>query len=329
MSHAPAPPQGQGPGVPRKIHPAMALLEYLVTAILIGVAATVTFRLGFKTAEKIAVPPPSPAANVDVAAIYRSTPELIAKGRTVFKTNCTSCHGLEGYGDGPAASALNPKPRNFHQGYWHWGGGLARVVRTISEGSPGTAMPAFVGIPLADRIAAAHYVRSLEPKLEEDKTEDLAWLGLGPGGTRLAGAAGAAVAKPGPTIPVAEAMKKLAEPEPAAGVVLTSLPAGADAAGAALYDERCAKCHGRTGEGGIRVTMIGSAPYTYVLSPGFGAGTGEWASDPVAFQKLVLEGIPGTVMPANGDLTRDELSSLYAYTQMLRAQQQAAGRSRS
>ncbi len=329
MSHAPAPQGGRGPGAPRKIHPGMALLEYLVTAILIGAAATVTFRLGFKTAEKIAVPPPSPAANVDVASMYQPTPELIEKGKAVFKTNCTSCHGLEGYGDGPAASALNPKPRNFHQGYWHWGGGLARVVRTISEGSPGTAMPAFVGIPMGDRIEVAHYVRSLEPKLEADKPEDLAWLGLGPGGTRLAGGAAAAPGQPGPSIPVAEAMKKLAVPEPAAGVVLTSLPAGVDAAGAALYDERCAKCHGRTGEGGIRVTMIGSAPYTYVLSPGFGAGAGEWAADPARFQKLVVEGLPGTVMPANGDLTRDELSSLYSYTQMLRAQQQAAGRSRS
>jgi hypothetical protein len=34
-------------------------------------------------------------------------------------------------------------------------------------------------------------------------------------------------------------------------------------------------------------------------------------------------------MPPNGDLTRDAILSLYNYTQMLRAQQELAARSRS
>ncbi len=336
MSLAPAPPPaGSGPGAPGRLSAAVALLQYLVTAIVIGGVATVAYMAGFQTSDKVAAPADTTGAaanaNVDIAALYKPTPELIVKGKAAFKTNCTSCHGLEGLGDGPAATALNPKPRNFHEGYWHYGGGVARVVRTISEGSPGTAMPAFVGIPLADRISLAHFVRSLEPKLEADKPEDLAWLGLAPDGTRLAGGAGkpAAAAVTGPTIPVEEALKKLAEPEPAAGVALTSLPAEAGAAGAALYEARCASCHGRTGEGGVRVKILGSAPYVYILSRSLGAGTGDWAAAPARFEKLILEGVPGTVMPGNGDLTRDVLRSLYIYAQRLRAQQQAAGRARS
>ena len=336
MSHAPVPtPPAPGPGAPRRLSPILAAGQFLLTAAVIGGAATLSYLAGFQTSEKVAAPaaPTSAAttATVDVAAIYQPTPELIAKGKAVFQTNCTSCHGMSGQGDGPAAAALNPKPRNFHQGYWHYGGGLARVVKTITEGSPGTAMPSFVGLPLGDRVAAAHFVRSLEPKLEDDKSEDLAWLGLGPGGTRLAGGAGApaAAVSAGPSIPVEEAIKKLAEPEPPAGVALAPQPAEGDETGAALYGDRCAGCHGHSGEGGVRVKILGSAPYVYVLSRSLGAGTGEWATDATRFDKLILEGVPGTVMPGNGDLTRDALHSLHVYTQMLRSRQLAAGRARS
>lgn len=36
-----------------------------------------------------------------------------AKGETHYKTLCVSCHGEKGDGNGPAGSALNPKPTNF------------------------------------------------------------------------------------------------------------------------------------------------------------------------------------------------------------------------
>ena len=40
-----------------------------------------------------------------------------AAGKALFiQTNCNSCHGMEGKGDGPVAAALDPKPRNFSVG---------------------------------------------------------------------------------------------------------------------------------------------------------------------------------------------------------------------
>ncbi|MCX5739526.1 MAG: cytochrome c [Proteobacteria bacterium] len=40
-----------------------------------------------------------------------------AKGKTLFETNCASCHGTSGKGDGPVGVALpEPKPRNFTVG---------------------------------------------------------------------------------------------------------------------------------------------------------------------------------------------------------------------
>jgi mono/diheme cytochrome c family protein len=36
-----------------------------------------------------------------------------AAGKKIYDTNCLSCHGPTGKGDGPVGSALNPRPRDF------------------------------------------------------------------------------------------------------------------------------------------------------------------------------------------------------------------------
>jgi mono/diheme cytochrome c family protein len=315
----------------------LATVQFTITGVLLLLVGGLAYYAGFHTGGggEGAGGEATPAAQVDVSALYKPTPELIAKGKTLFATNCASCHGADGRGDGPAAAALNPKPRNFHEGYWKYGGGLARVVRTITEGSPGTAMAAFAGLPLEDRVAIAHFERSLEPKLEEDKPEDLAWLGLGPGGTPLegssSGASSAAAAGPaaGPRIPIALAKKLTEVAAPDTGYALISVPTGDDPAGASLYQARCARCHGRTGEGNVRIEMLGSAPYAYVVTRSLAVPHENWGGDYRVFEDLVLRGLPGRMMPGNGDLSRDAIQSLYKYTQMLRAQQESAARSRS
>jgi mono/diheme cytochrome c family protein len=337
MSHESAPhgPATHGPGshdpIDDPISSQLAVAQFLVTTVVIGCVAALAYVAGLRSGggghggQK----PEAAAAHVDVSALMTSTPELIAKGKNLFGVNCASCHGTSGHGDGPAAAALNPKPRNFTESYWRYGGGLARVVRTITEGSPGTAMSAFPGIPIEDRIAIAHFVRSLGPKLLDDKPEDLAWLNPAPAaGGAAAGAAvaGGAAAPTGPVIPIADAMKALAVAEPAAGVALAAVTGEP---GADVYAARCASCHGVSGEGGIRTRMLGSAPYAYVTTRSLGQPRGDWASNGAGFEKLVLEGLPGFVMPANGDLSRAEIRDLYNYTQQLRARQEAGARSGS
>lgn len=41
------------------------------------------------------------------------TPEKIALGEELYMKNCSSCHGKDGSGDGPASATLNPKPRDL------------------------------------------------------------------------------------------------------------------------------------------------------------------------------------------------------------------------
>jgi len=295
----------------------LGFAQFVVTLVLVLGAATITYLVGSRVAKKGgeagAGAVAGAGANVDVATLMISTPELVAKGGGLYAVNCATCHGVAGMGDGPAAVALNPKPRIFTGGYWRYGGGVARVVQTISVGSPGTAMSAFTAIPMEDRFALAHFLRSLAPVLEEDKPADLAWLGA-PGGTPGVAAGGP---PPGPTIPLEVALKLEAEPTPSAGVVVAQV-AGPEAS---LYATRCASCHGVAGEGGVRVVMIGSAPYAYVVTTSLAVSRSGWASDPARFEKLLLEGIPGYFMPGNGDLSRGEIRDLYRYTLRLREQQ--------
>jgi mono/diheme cytochrome c family protein len=345
MSHDPA---ARGPRDPREhrdpheappgddqVASLLSAAQFVVTAVILGVVATLMYNAGMSSSKGhgeggATRPAGTGAAKVDVQLLLLPTEELVVKGKSVFTVNCASCHGMTGKGDGPAAAALNPKPRNFTEGYWRYGGGVARIVQTITGGSPGTAMAAFTSIPLQDRFAIAHFIRSLSPKPEPDKPEDLAWLdqfgGAKAGGEAAAPASGGA-APAGPTIPVEKALVLLAEASPPIGTPGDGTDQSGE--GAATYASRCASCHGLAGEGGVRVRALGSAPYVYLATRSLGAPSSDWPTNFARFEEIVLRGIEGFVMPGNGDLTQSQLRALYLHTQNLRAMQDAAGRARS
>lgn len=52
--------------------------------------------------------------DIDVAM----APENITLGKATYQTTCAPCHGPGGKGDGPAAAALNPKPRDHTNGVY-------------------------------------------------------------------------------------------------------------------------------------------------------------------------------------------------------------------
>ncbi|MGE5177342.1 MAG: c-type cytochrome [Hyphomicrobiales bacterium] len=343
MSEHPA-PHGSEPPKDDPTSRTIARAQFVVTAVLLGGIAVLTYNAGLHAGRgggeggaPAAATSAGGGGTMDVQSLLQATPELVDKGKQLFSVNCASCHGTDGKGDGPAAAALNPKPRDFTSGYWKYGGGVARIVRTITEGSPGTAMAAFPSIPPEDRFAIAHYEQSFHAPIEADKPEDVAWAEQQFGGGASAGGAtaaagGAAAAPPvetGPTITIEQALAALAVTPPPEGQAIAD-PALRTGEGASLYAERCASCHGATGEGGVRTRILGSAPYVYLTTKSLGdAPTTDWPTDAARFTDLVLRGLSGYVMPANGDLTTDQVRALYDHTLMLRARQEAAARTRS
>lgn len=328
-SHAPAPDRD-------KLSATLAAAQFLFTGVILAVVAGLMYTAGLRSGQghggggAPAGGGTSAAAVVDVQALMSPSDALVNQGKTTFAVNCASCHGTGGKGDGPAAAALNPKPRDFTGHYWRYGGGVARVVQTITEGSPGTAMPPFPGIPLEERFALAHYIRTFATPPQEDKPEELAWLDQFGGGAKRDTTGGAAVASgpaPGDTIPIARAMQLIAEQPPTATAAAVSgaPPAGP---GAELYASRCVSCHGSWGQGGVRTRMLGSAPYVYETTRSF-AQPGVIARDAGGFERLMLYGMPGGLHPANGDLTSEQMRALYDYTQSLRARLASASSERS
>jgi cytochrome c oxidase cbb3-type subunit 2 len=86
----------------------------------------------------------------------------------VYESNCAGCHGDEGLGDGPAAEWLDPPPRNFQKARFKFrstGGGQLPfeddVLRTVTCGLPGSAMPGFPLLAEQKRRDVVAYVLDL------------------------------------------------------------------------------------------------------------------------------------------------------------------------
>ncbi len=94
----------------------------------------------------------------------------------LYREHCATCHGLAGDGAGPAASFMNPYPRDFRAGVFKFKSTVrgskptqADLERTIREGMRGSAMPAFSLLPDEDVAALAAYVTYLSIRGEVER----------------------------------------------------------------------------------------------------------------------------------------------------------------
>lgn len=73
-------------------------------------------------------------------------PALVEKGRAIFETNCGSCHGPGGKGDGVAAAALDPKPRDLSDAGYMRTRSEETLRKVITEGGQSVGLsPVMVG----------------------------------------------------------------------------------------------------------------------------------------------------------------------------------------
>lgn len=99
---------------------------------------------------------------IDPKTVMSPTPELLARGKSLFDQTCATCHGTAGRGDGPGGKGLNPPPRNFTvNSNWKNGTRIEGIFKTLEEGIKGSAMVSYNYLTKKDRMALVHYVQSL------------------------------------------------------------------------------------------------------------------------------------------------------------------------
>jgi cytochrome c oxidase cbb3-type subunit I/II len=99
------------------------------------------------------------------ATVPRSS-EWIAYGKEVYQRRCLGCHGESGDGNGPAATFMyKQRPRSFAAAVFKFR--LTKeplptdgdLLRTITRGVRGTAMPAWHELHIIDRLAVIQYIK--------------------------------------------------------------------------------------------------------------------------------------------------------------------------
>ncbi len=105
--------------------------------------------------------------------------EWIQHGKEVYLRRCVGCHGQKGDGNGPAATFLNPRPRDFRDGVFKFrvtpSGALPTegdLYRTITRGVRGTAMPPWHEIPEKERLAVILFIKSFSPAWKDKNLKE-------------------------------------------------------------------------------------------------------------------------------------------------------------
>ncbi|HKT80128.1 MAG TPA: c-type cytochrome [Vicinamibacterales bacterium] len=104
-------------------------------------------------------------AHADAAKIknpVKPSAASIAKGKSLYESQCVNCHGATGVGDGKSAAPLNPKPSNLADATWKHGSSDGEIFTLIKEGSPKTSMRGYASKMTEEDIwNVVNYIRTL------------------------------------------------------------------------------------------------------------------------------------------------------------------------
>ncbi len=155
-----------------------------LAGILFGAGLIVTGLFAFR-----------PAPGDEISAVVAQDVEL---GQAVYAVRCAICHGVDGDGNGPAATSLDPRPRDLRRGWYKIrttsSGQLptdADLVRVITLGMPGTTMPGWEDVLTDEEIlSVVEYVKTFSRRFERESPEPIS-IAAGPGSSPEAIARGA------------------------------------------------------------------------------------------------------------------------------------------
>lgn len=225
-------------------------------------------------------------------------------GKNVYQRRCLGCHGANGDGNGPAATFFDVRPRNFNIAVFKFRttptGSLPTdgdLIRTITRGVRGTAMPTFHMVPMKDRLAVVQYIKYELSVDRADPDEPFLYFVEEP---------------PQPPIHIG------APPEPSLELVEE---------GRAVWQKaKCWECHGDTGKGDGAKARTLKDDFGFAIPPA-NLTTGLFKSGASARDifRTITTGLNGTSMPTYAtSFSEDQrwalsyyILSLSAYTDSL------------
>lgn len=120
------------------------------------------------------------------------SPQWIAYGKQIYEARCAGCHGVNGDGNGVASTFMyKQRPRNFTFGVFKFRLTQKPVptdgdlLRTITRGVRGTAMPPWYMLPLTDRLALVQYIKYVLAVDRTDASKPYAYFTEEPAGQPL------------------------------------------------------------------------------------------------------------------------------------------------
>ncbi len=264
---------------------------------------------------------PLPAAEGEtpkpIAWKAKSEPRQLMHGAMVFQQRCAGCHGETGDGGGPAATHLDPKPRDYRQGKFKFistpRGSKPRrsdLERIIRRGAKGTSMPAFTFMSDEDMDAVIDYVTALsyrgelelslisysKDELEEKDSVDPNYV------AEVAKAIDANWSSAGDQLVSPLTVNPKRTPE--------SIAAGAKI----FLSNNCVQCHGKDGRGGrnlgtqqIPKDDWGHLAYAADLTSGMLHG----GRRPIDLYRRISVGINGSPMPGFAETFKDDPDKIW------------------
>ena len=209
------------------------------------------------------------------------TEAQVERGKLVYERRCVGCHGVKGDGNGPVATFLDPRPRNFTTGAFKFrttpSGSLPTdgdLYRTLTRGVRWTAMPTWHEVPEKERIAVIAYVKTFSSRWKEERPE--------------------------PTIAIGEPPK--ATPERLAR-------------GKKLYAQaKCFQCHGDGGKGdGPSANELRDDLKFPIRPADFTRGQFKGGGDVRDIYRAMTTGLDGTPMPSFADSMTDDERWVISY----------------